>query len=216
MVPYIDPLWLCWNNFVYLLLAPWLWYISTLREDIDIVDWSWEVITPISLTLASLFNHMCTSPDVLICVAGQPQNTLFLLDLYWALTLMCAVVSIQMPERSRLVWFPVMRFISMVLVVLLPDGTVATITIFSLVVITYFYYRITPLILHPEKHWSAVLGLAVFGVAIFFKQDLGNYPLDTPDDIAAYSFWHGWWHILSALGAALIIWDSRHAPNYYA
>ena len=216
MVVYIDPVWLLWNNFVYLLLAPWLWYVSTLRDDIDIFDWSWQVQTTISLTLASLFNHMCTSPDVLICVAGQPQNTLFLLDLYFALTLMSAVVSIQMPERSSLVWFPFMAFITMVLCVLLPEGTVATITIFSIAVVTYFYYRITPLILHPERHWSAVLGLVVFGVAIFFKQYLGNYPLDTNDHIASYSAFHGAWHILSAFGAALVMYDARHAPNYYA
>lgn len=211
----MNTLWLCWNNFVYLLLAPWMYYVSLLRVDIEIEDWSWELKSTIALTVASVFNHMCSSPDVNVCVGGLDQQTLVIFDIYWALMMLSSVVSIQLNENMRRIWLPTMSMITMCLCLVFPNGNVPMIVIFSLATLTYFYYRITPLILHPRKHWTAVLGLIVFGVAILFKQHFGNYELDTDENINNYSLYHGIWHILSAFGAALVIWDSRHAPGYY-
>jgi hypothetical protein len=218
MTVYVPISWLLYLQILYALLFPWMWYIVKLREDIGPIDCAWQLKATLTLALSSFFNHLCADPDTLNCIGSFPTNSLIILDIFCALSLLSAVVSLQLPERERLILYPLFDFISFILCLVFPSGVPAQITIFALNLLVFLYFRSVVLVLHPANHWSALVGILLFGLGLIFEDFLGNYPINTgnQDDINSYSLYHGLWTILSALAGALLIYDSRHNPLYYA
>src|SRR5206468_12764454 len=103
---------------------------------------------------------------------------------------------------------------NLILCVIWINGDIPMLVIFICCIVTYFYYKLTAVCLHYAKHWSALLSFIIFALAIVFKQVLGKR--NENDQITNnYTLFHGFWHIFSAFGGALMVKDAQYPPNYY-
>jgi hypothetical protein len=200
---------LIWNNFTFLLLIPVYMYVGTKRHDIEMWKFSWHIMFCVLMTANSTFYHLCQTP-LQYCVNNLSYDSLLTSDVTTAMVMICAAVSIFLPDRESTIYLSFMYLLCFCMSLFFVQGLQTSITILVINVLVMAYYRGMSYMKHPFKNWTAWAALCVFIVAISLKQGPGNRPTDEYD----YKVYHGFWHPLAALACGLLIYNAIHVHLY--